>query len=150
MPHVFRIRRGLEEDIPILAPGEPALTTDTKKFFIGTVDGNVSTFPPSAHTHDYEPANANIQNHISSTSNPHSVTAVQVGAEPANANIQNHITATNNPHDVTCEQIGAADTSHLHDDRYLTETEADARFAPILHASHMSPIVAAMIFGGGE
>ncbi|GIU69059.1 MAG: hypothetical protein KatS3mg002_0295 [Candidatus Woesearchaeota archaeon] len=29
-----------------------------------------------------EPANANIQNHISSTSNPHSVTAAQVGAVP--------------------------------------------------------------------
>ena len=28
----------------------------------------------------YEPANANIQSHISSTSNPHSVTAAQVGA----------------------------------------------------------------------
>jgi len=34
------------------------------------------------HTHSgvYEPANANIQNHISSTSNPHSVTAAQAGA----------------------------------------------------------------------
>lgn len=31
-----------------------------------------------SHTHDYEPANANIQSHISSTSNPHSVTATQV------------------------------------------------------------------------
>jgi hypothetical protein len=34
-----------------------------------------------AHTHSgvYEPANSNIQSHISSTSNPHSVTATQVG-----------------------------------------------------------------------
>jgi len=34
-----------------------------------------------AHTHTgvYEPANANIQSHISNTSNPHSVTAAQVG-----------------------------------------------------------------------
>lgn len=31
------------------------------------------------HTHSYEPANANIQSHISSTENPHSVTATQVG-----------------------------------------------------------------------
>lgn len=38
-------------------------------------------FSPDTHTHAgvYEPANANIQTHISSTSNPHSVTATQVG-----------------------------------------------------------------------
>lgn len=38
-------------------------------------------FSPDTHTHTgvYEPANANIQTHISSTSNPHSVTATQVG-----------------------------------------------------------------------
>lgn len=38
------------------------------------------------HTGTYEPANANIQSHISSTSNPHSVTASQAGAEPALGN----------------------------------------------------------------
>ena len=39
------------------------------------------------HTHSgvYEPANANIQSHISSTSNPHGTTAAQVGAEPSGA-----------------------------------------------------------------
>lgn len=42
-----------------------------------------TTFPPEAHNHDtaYEPKNANIQAHISSTSNPHSVTKTQVGLE---------------------------------------------------------------------
>ena len=54
-----------------------------------------------------EPANANIQTHISSTSNPHGVTAGQVGAEPANANIQTHISSTSNPHNVTASQVGA-------------------------------------------
>lgn len=40
-----------------------------------------TTFPPDAHNHDtaYEPKNANIQSHIANTSNPHSVTATQVG-----------------------------------------------------------------------
>lgn len=33
------------------------------------------------HTHSYEPANANIQAHIASTSNPHNTTAAQVGAQ---------------------------------------------------------------------
>lgn len=87
----------------------------------------------TTHTHTgvYEPANANIQSHISSTTNPHSVTASQVGSytsgqvdtlltgysvtshnhtgtyEPANANIQSHISSTSNPHSVTAAQTGA-------------------------------------------
>jgi hypothetical protein len=53
------------------------------------LDGKSSTshnhdgvYAASAHNHTgtYEPANANIQSHISSTSNPHSVTAAQAGA----------------------------------------------------------------------
>ena len=54
-----------------------------------------------------EPANANIQSHISSTENPHGVTTTQIGAEPANANIQSHISSTTNPHNVTAAQAGA-------------------------------------------
>ena len=109
--------------------------------------GTATTVARSDHEHNsaYTPLA-----HASATNNPHNVTAEQVGAEPSNANIQTHINATDNPHGVTCEQIGAADTSHLHDDRYFTETEADERFAPVSHTYHMSPIVAAMIFGGGE
>jgi trimeric autotransporter adhesin len=40
----------------------------------------VSSFATSGHAHSgtYEPANANIQSHITNTSNPHSVTATQV------------------------------------------------------------------------
>jgi len=53
------------------------------------LDGKSSTshnhdgvYAASAHNHTgtYEPANANIQSQISSTSNPHSVTAAQAGA----------------------------------------------------------------------
>lgn len=54
-----------------------------------------------------EPANANIQSHISNTDNPHSVSIAQIGAEPANANIQSHISRTDNPHSVTAAQAGA-------------------------------------------
>ena len=53
-----------------------------------------------------EPANANIQSHIGSSSNPHSVTYTQAGAEPANANIQAHIGATSgNPHSVSLSDL---------------------------------------------
>lgn len=45
---------------------------------VGTGSGDVAA---GNHNHSgvYEPANANIQSHISSTSNPHSVTSTQVG-----------------------------------------------------------------------
>ncbi|OGV50910.1 MAG: hypothetical protein A2X49_05725 [Lentisphaerae bacterium GWF2_52_8] len=48
---------------------------------VGTASGTVAA-GDHAHTGTYEPANANIQSHISSTSNPHSVTAAQVSALP--------------------------------------------------------------------
>ena len=59
-----------------------------------------------------ESANANIQSHISSTSNPHGTTAGQVGAEPANANIQSHISSTSNPHNVTKTQVGLSNVTN--------------------------------------
>lgn len=45
---------------------------------------------PSSHVHTgvYEPANANIQSHISSTSNPHSVTKTQIGLTNVTDNAQ--------------------------------------------------------------
>lgn len=46
---------------------------------------NFSTYAATAgHTHTgvYEPANANIQSHISNTSNPHAVTWAQLGSKP--------------------------------------------------------------------
>ena len=80
-----------------------------------------AAYAPLVHTHSYEPANANIQSHIASTSNPHSVTKSQVGLanvdntsdankpisaatqtaldgkEPANANIQAHVASAHAP-----------------------------------------------------
>ena len=52
------------------------------------------------HTGTYEPANANIQAHVSSTSNPHGVTAAQVGAYTSGA--------------VDTLLTGKSDTSHSH------------------------------------
>ena len=60
----------------------------------------------TGHTHFgvYEPANANIQAHVSSTSNPHSVTAAQVGAYTSGA--------------VDTLLTGKSDTSHTHSGVY--------------------------------
>jgi len=50
------------------------------------VTGKPSAYPPSSHNHDdlYEPKNSNIQAHVSSKSNPHSVTKSQVGLGSVN------------------------------------------------------------------
>lgn len=45
-----------------------------------TVAGTPVSTSSHTHTGVYEPANANIQSHIGSTSNPHGTTAAQVGA----------------------------------------------------------------------
>ena len=119
MPHVFRIRRGLEEDIPILAPGEPAITTDTKKFFIGTVDGNICFESLSDVLEEL------FWNKILDT--PTTLAGYGItDAEPKNSNIQSHISSNLNPHNVNYMQVGAA---------------------PASHATHISPIVAALVFG---
>ena len=77
----------------------PVLTTG------GELDNSsysAASFATAAHNHTgtYEPANANIQSHVSSTSNPHSVTAAQVGAYTSGA--------------VDTLLTGKSDTSHSH------------------------------------
>lgn len=41
MARTFQNRRGLEKNLPLLKPGELAITTDTKKVFIGNENGNI-------------------------------------------------------------------------------------------------------------
>jgi len=45
--------------------------------------------------------------------------------EPANANIQSHISSTSNPHSVTYSQAGAAPTSHAHAESDVTGLVSD-------------------------
>ena len=55
----------------------------------------------------------NLTSHINDKSNPHSVTAAQVGADPAGSaaavqtNLTSHINDKSNPHSVTAAQVGA-------------------------------------------
>lgn len=37
----IKLKRGLEADLPTLDIGEPAFTTDSKKFFVGSISGNI-------------------------------------------------------------------------------------------------------------
>ena len=83
---------------------------------IKTVDGTGSGLDADLldglNSTDFEPANSNIQSHISDTLNPHGVTISQIGAEPANANIQTHISSTSNPHSVTATQVGLGNVTN--------------------------------------
>ena len=63
---------------------------------------------------------ANLNSHTNNKSNPHGVTASQVGADPTGSaqavqnNLDSHTSKKNNPHGVTASQIGAAASSHTH------------------------------------
>jgi len=54
-----------------------------------------------------EPSDPDLQAHLVRTDNPHGVTATQINAEPADPAIQTHLDDTSNPHSVTLNQIGA-------------------------------------------
>jgi hypothetical protein len=79
-----------------------------------------------AHTGVYEPANANIQSHISATNNPHGTTATQVGA---------YTTAQ-----VDTLLNGKADTVHNHNDLYYTESEVDTLLGGKANTTHTHAI----------
>lgn len=92
------------------------LESNPHPVYLTAAEGD-ATYSVLAHTHSgYEPANANIQSHVSSTSNPHSTTAAQVGADAtgtAAGLIATHESAVN-PHPV-----------------YLTTAEGNAAYEAI-------------------
>jgi hypothetical protein len=88
------------------------------------LDGKSDT--THTHTGVYEPANANIQSHISATNNPHGTTATQVGA---------YTTAQ-----VDTLLSGKADTVHNHNDLYYTESEVDTLLGGKANTAHTHAI----------
>ena len=79
--------------------------------------------------------NTNLSNHTSNTSNPHNVTATQVGADPAGSaqgvqdNLDTHTGNTNNPHSVTKAQVGLDYVTDTGDgSQYLAD---DGTYKPI-------------------
>ena len=93
----IQVRRGSRAGLPALAPGEYGLTTDTKELFIGGPNGNLQVPVLGSDGKiqtgqlpdmDYDPAGSaaavqtNLTSHTNNKSNPHGVTAAQVGALP--------------------------------------------------------------------
>jgi len=77
--------------------------------FLQNENGNIEII---ANMGDLVVNGENVSSHITNTSNPHSVTASQVGAASQN-DFDSHINA-NNPHNITVDKIGAAWENHGH------------------------------------
>ena len=79
---------------------------------------------------------ADFITHKNSTSNPHGVTAAQVGADPTGT-AASAISTHNGAADAhTSLFSGKSDTGHTHDDRYYTESETDTMLAGKAASSH--------------
>lgn len=93
-------------------------TSDLNKPVSTATSSALSGKSDTNHNHDltYEAKNANIQSHISSTSNPHSVTAAQAGAVPTSRTVNSKALSAN----VTLTTADIADST---DKRYVTEAE---------------------------
>lgn len=126
----IQVRRGSRAGLPALAPGEYGLTTDTKELFIGGPDGNLQVpvlgsdgKVPAGQLPDmnYDPAGTaateagkvqtNLTSHTNNKSNPHGVTAAQVGL----GNVDNTSDLSKPISTATQTALnGKANTSHTH------------------------------------
>lgn len=86
--------------------------------------------------------------HTSSTSNPHSTTAAQVGADPAGSaaavqtTLSTHLTNTSNPHSTTKSQVGLSNVDNTSDANKpvstATQTALDAKASTATLTAHTS------------
>ena len=98
----IQIKRGSKAGLPALAPGEYGLATDTAELFVGGSSGNLQIpvldstgkVPSSQLPEmDYDPAGsaaevqASLTAHVNDETNPHGVTAAQVGAVPTSRTV---------------------------------------------------------------
>jgi hypothetical protein len=80
MPKI-EFKRGTKDKLPTLDVGEPAFTTDTKEFFIGSDEGNIEFAKQS----DLDYTNANVANK-----------AEQTALDATNAQVTNNTNTLNN------------------------------------------------------
>ena len=96
----IQVRRGSKAGLPKLSPGEFGFATDTKELFIGGQSGNIQVASK-------EELNA----HVNNKSNPHGVTAAQVGAVPTGRKVNGKALSTDitlSAADVGADSTGTA------------------------------------------
>lgn len=126
---IVEVASGSVEIVEIAVQGPPGVDADHSGLLNLDSDDHLqyhtdargdARYSPLAHDHSgvYEPADAAIQSHLISTSNPHSVTVAQIGAEIAG----------------TAAGLLASHESALDPHPgYLTADEGAAAYAPIAH-----------------
>ena len=119
------------------------LSDDDHSQYHNDTRGDVRYYTKTQSDLAYEPINANIQSHISSTSNPHSVTATQVGLgnvdntsdlnKPVSTATQ---TALDGKVDENAAITGATKTKITYDAKGLVASGSDATTADIADSSN--------------
>ena len=116
---VYNSTSGKWENVPNTSTDHGALTgladDDHTQYHNNTRGDARYSLLAHVHTGVYEPANANIQSHITNTSNPHSVTKAQVGL----TNVDNTSDANKPVSTATQTALdGKSSTSHNHTGTY--------------------------------
>jgi hypothetical protein len=149
----FRVRRGVAAHLPTLEEGEWGLTTDTHEVYMGTSDGNIkigtyTDVSSSVAAH----AAAATAHAVTQIFGAESTTGAQAKADAAQdaaaldatSKVDAHAAAS--PAHAVAQIAGAASETWV-TTNYYDKTTSDSRYQ-LAGEVGMSPIVAAIIFGG--
>lgn len=130
-------------------------TVDLSGYYTSsTVDSKLAGKSNTDHTHKYAgsssvggAANSVKSDLTFSTSGNGAASGTTYNGSTARTISYNSVGAAAASHTHTKSQI--TDFAHNHDDRYYTESEADARFAPVSHGTHVTAATVKSALGTG-
>lgn len=116
MARKLQMKRGSKINLPALAAGEPAVTLDEGKLYIGASEGNVG-LARDDHIHsdgeDIAVSYAEAST-LAELNSGESLGSALGKLKKAVSTVISHVADDSNPHGVTAAQIGAASTAHTH------------------------------------
>ena len=130
-------------------------TVDLSGYYTSsTVDSKLAGKSDTGHTHNYAGSSSagGAANSVKaaltfSTSGNGAGNSTTYNGSTARTISYNSVGAAPASHTHTVSQI--TDFEHNHDDRYYTESEADARFAPVSHGTHVTTATVKSALGTG-